>query len=120
MRERATRGPDDRLFRFCTAWLAGMALGVSAAGALLALFPSSAPVQRLVNDFVDPLFFGEGADLALFGPYREWVFAVLGASLTGWGGLMAFAVPLAASRRFFVGSSQAGNPRRNATTSPHS
>lgn len=75
--------------RFCSGWLSVMALGVAACGALLAVFPGSSAVQVLVNTRVDPAFFSGNAAPTALEPYREWVFGVLGACMTGWGCLMA-------------------------------
>ncbi len=70
------------------AWLTAVAVCVAAAGFLLTAFPSSAPVDAIVNRYVDPTFWPDGIVPPEAAVYRDWVFGVTGSVMGGWGLLM--------------------------------
>lgn len=80
---------DETRSHFLDAWLVGLSVGIALAGFMLAAFPSSAPVEALINRYADAVFWPGATATPAVAAYRSWVFGVTGSVMGGWGLLMA-------------------------------
>ncbi len=67
-------------------------LVISAFGLVLAFFNQSQLMDWAFNRRIDPAFWGDGGYPAEFRAFQSWVYGVLGATVAGWGIVMAFLV----------------------------
>lgn len=77
-------------FSFWQRWLFGVSLLITAFGLLLVFFNQTPVFDLLFNRQVNPVFWGaeDIADSAL--TFQKWIYGVLGATVAGWGAVMAF------------------------------
>jgi len=68
-------------------------------GLALALFNQSLIFETLFHSNVDPVFWGAGAVPRSALDFRRWVYAVLGATVAGWGAFLTFLAHYAFRRR---------------------
>ena len=80
--------PESTRFRFLDAWLTALTGAIALAGFLLAVFPSSPPVDVLVNRYAERVFWPDAGVTLAVEAYRNWVFGVTGSVMGGWGLLM--------------------------------
>jgi hypothetical protein len=73
---------------FWQRWLVGVGL-VAVFGLFMALL-NGTPLFALFNDRIDPVFWGGQAIPAAGQAFRGWVYGVWGATVAGWGILVAF------------------------------
>lgn len=76
-------------FNFWQTWLFVISIVLIVFGLLLAFFNQSVPFEVTFNANVDPHFWGLEAptpDALLF---QQWIYGVLGATIAGWGALLA-------------------------------
>jgi hypothetical protein len=78
-------------------WLEGAAWAMVVFGVVLALFNQTAVAELLVNQYLDPVFFTEMTDEAK--DFQAWIYAVLGATIAGWGVCMVGIVRVPFARR---------------------
>ncbi len=76
-------------FEFWQKWLFWVSVAVAAFGLAMALF-SDTPLFDWMNSQIDPVFWSVSVvNLAILG-FRTWIYAVLGATVLGWGITLAF------------------------------
>ncbi len=74
---------------FWQRWLFALSVGVVLFGLALAFFNGS-PTFDLFNRQIDPAFWGNQPISSEAGLFRQWVYGVLGATMAGWGAMIAF------------------------------
>ncbi len=79
-------------FHFWQRWLFVVSLVILVFGLLLALFNQSLPFDLLLNNQVDPVFWGGSEVPPAVAAFQPWVYGVLGATMAGWGVFLAFIV----------------------------
>ena len=77
-------------FNFWQKWLFLVSLIMVALGLFIALFNRSQIFELIFNRQINPLFWKEGAVLPGTADFQSWIYGVLGATVSGWGILMAF------------------------------
>ena len=89
-------------FTFFRLWLFVVSIGIAVFGLVLALFPQSWLMDFLLNSSIDPVFWGDGIAPQASVTFQAWAYGVLGATISGWGVLMAFVIhmPFKARRRW--------------------
>ncbi len=78
-----------RSFNFWQMWLFGFGLIIVIFGLALAFF-SGSPLFSVFNQNIDPIFWGKTPPPPAYYSFRAWVYAVLGATMAGWGVCVAF------------------------------
>lgn len=78
-------------FSFWHKWLLGLSGLIILFGTLMAL-TSGTPLFNLFHNQVDPVFWGSATPDAALRLFQQWVYAVLGATMAGWGVFLAFIV----------------------------
>jgi hypothetical protein len=79
----------DRFF-FWQRWLVVVSVVVTAFGLLLALFNQTPLFDFFVNQHVNRVFWGSDAIDGRTVTFQKWIYGVLGATVTGWGVVLAF------------------------------
>ena len=78
-------------FAFWQKWLLAVSVYLIAFGIVLALFPQSRLMNLAFNNQINPAFWAAPSDM---GPgtvrFQAWIYGVLGATVAGWGVLLAF------------------------------
>jgi len=77
------------MFNFCQKWLTGIGIYLAIFGIILAIFPQSALMNFLFNNQIDPGFWVDGQLPANATYFQAWIYGVLGATVSGWGILLA-------------------------------
>ena len=77
-------------FSFWQAWLFVASLVIVAFGLALALFNQTAPFDWLFNDRVNRAFWSSPDVPAAAASFQQWIYGVLGATVAGWGVVIAF------------------------------
>jgi hypothetical protein len=85
-------------FEFWNRWLFGVSLLIAAFGLALAA-ASSTPLIGPLNRLVDPVFWGSQPVPAPAAAFRGWTYAVMGATMAGWGVFLAFMAQIPFRRR---------------------
>lgn len=85
-------------FLFWQRWLFVCAVGIVAFGLLMAFF-NPMPLFALFNRQIDPVFWGASQPPESFLAFRNWVYRVWGATIAGWGVMVAFLVHVPFRRR---------------------
>ncbi len=78
------------MFSFCQKWLTGVGLYLAVFGLILAVFPQSGLMNLVFNDRIDPGFWPDGFLPENAKNFQAWIYGVLGATVLGWGLLLAF------------------------------
>ena len=73
-------------FVFWQRWLFGVGIYLAVFGAVLAFFPHSALIDWAFNNQINPLFNLTSDGLR----FQAWIYGVLGATMGGWGMMIAF------------------------------
>jgi len=76
-------------FSFWQRWLFVVSLIISVFGILMAVF-SGTELFNLFNSRIDPAFWGDISIGENAKKFQQWIYGVLGATLTGWGICLAF------------------------------
>jgi len=76
-------------FSFWQKWLFGVSLLVTLFGVLMA-FLSGTVFFDLFNSRVNPVFWGSREAASDIKVFQQWIYGVLGATVAGWGVIMAF------------------------------
>jgi hypothetical protein len=79
-------------FLFWHKWLLSVSALLTVFGAALALFNQTPVFELLFNRQVDPVFWGAGEMTPAAAAFQQWAYAVLGATVAGWGISMIFIV----------------------------
>ena len=79
----------NKSFLFWQRWLVGVGALVALFGLFMALL-NGTPLFALFNDRIDPVFWGGQAVPQAGLAFRGWVYGVWGATVAGWGILVAF------------------------------
>ncbi|MFC1834739.1 hypothetical protein ACFL2Q_08390 [Thermodesulfobacteriota bacterium] len=79
-------------FDFWRKWLMVVSVALVAFGVVLALFPRSPLLDYALNSRIDPVFWPDGNMPESAAQFRAWLYGVLGATISGWGIVMAFIV----------------------------
>ncbi|MBI2526652.1 MAG: hypothetical protein HYV93_11770 [Candidatus Rokubacteria bacterium] len=77
-------------FLFWQRWLVVLSVLTSVFGLLLAFLSRTALFDVLFNRRVDPVFWGDGEPAAAALLFQGWIYGVVGATVAGWGVMMAF------------------------------
>ena len=77
-------------FMFWQKWLTGLSIYLAVFGIVMAVFPQSALMDRVFNDQIDPQFWQSGILPQSAQRFQAWIYGVLGATVAGWGVLLAF------------------------------
>ncbi len=78
-------------FAFWQKWLLGVSVYLVAFGVVLAVFPQSRLMNLALNNQIDPAFWAPSAEMgAGTARFQAWIYGVLGATVAGWGVLLAF------------------------------
>ena len=80
---------EAKSFLFWQRWLVGVGGLVAAFGVFMALL-NGTPLFALFNDQIDPVFWDGQAVPAAGLAFRGWVYGAWGATVAGWGVLVAF------------------------------
>jgi hypothetical protein len=82
---------DDKVFYICQKWLFLFAVGMVIFGLILAVF-SQAPLFDLIfNQSINVVFWGsDNLSSAHVIDFQQWIYGVLGATISGWGLSIAF------------------------------
>jgi len=82
-------------FGFWHRWLFISSVGLSLFGLVLFAFPGSLVVDILFNREINTVFWGSKTMPANLSNYQQWIYGLLGATIAGWGIVLAFlsAVP---------------------------
>jgi len=90
------------MFILCHRWLQVIAAAFVLLGLVLAIFPHSSLVHFVFNQFIDLVFWTEGAPPADALEFQGWIYGLLGATISGWGVLILFvlAYPFKERRRW--------------------
>ena len=76
-------------FPFWQKWLLIVGLIVAVFGGIMAFF-SATPLFTVFNRQIDPAFWGGQAPDAAARQFQQWIYAVWGATIAGWGIFIAF------------------------------
>ena len=76
-------------FEFWRRWLVIVALALVGFGLFVALFNQSGVFDTIFNNQIDSVFWSTSPD-AVSGEFQQWAYGVLGATLAGWGAMIAF------------------------------
>ena len=76
-------------FMFCQKWLTGLGMYLTVFGIVLAVFPQSALMDSVFNNQIDPQFWQNGILPQNAQRFQAWIYGVLGATVAGWGVLLA-------------------------------
>ncbi len=79
-------------FSFWQRWLFVVSLIIVAFGLTLALFNQTPAFNFLFNNQVNPVFWGNGPVTVEAVMFQRWIYGVLGATVAGWGTVIAFIV----------------------------
>jgi hypothetical protein len=74
---------------FCQKWLIGLGIYLTVFGIVLAVFPQSVLMDRVFNNQIDPQFWQNGILPQNAQRFQAWIYGVLGATVAGWGVLLA-------------------------------
>ena len=77
-------------FNFWQKWLFAVSSIMAALGLFIALFNRSQIFDCVFNNQINPTFWIENAVVPGIIDFQSWIYGVLGATVTGWGILMAF------------------------------
>ena len=78
-------------FAFWRKWLLGVSVYLIAFGIVLALFPQSRLINLAFNNQINPVFWEAPAEMGVdTARFQAWIYGVLGATVAGWGVLLAF------------------------------
>jgi hypothetical protein len=77
-------------FAFWTKWLLGIAVLLVLFGLALAVFNQSFLFESLFNSNIDRVFWGAAVIPQVSLDFQRWVYAVLGATVAGWGAFLVF------------------------------
>ena len=77
-------------FNFWQKWLYIVSLIMAALGLFIALFNKSQIFDYIFNNQINPAFWKENNMLQTSIDFQSWIYSVLGATVAGWGILMAF------------------------------
>ena len=79
-------------FKLYQTWLLIVSICIAAFGLVLAVFPQSGLMNTLLNNHINPVFFGDTVIPETMIPFQAWAYGVLGATVAGWGIFMVFVV----------------------------
>jgi hypothetical protein len=77
-------------FRFWKRWLFSVSIGIIVFGLFISIFSSSNLFAFLFNSHYNPVFWGVDPVPENTQRYQQWVYAVWGSTIAGWGILIAF------------------------------
>ncbi|MFZ5908582.1 MAG: hypothetical protein ACOYYU_01030 [Chloroflexota bacterium] len=88
-----------KAFDFWQKWLFTTSVIVAVFGLALAFFNHTPLFDALFNDHIDPQFWGGAALTPESLLFQRWIYGVLGATVAGWGVLLAFLARTAFRKR---------------------
>lgn len=86
-------------FLFWRKWLLSVSALITVFGVALALFNQTPVFDFLFNQQVDPVFWAAGEMTPAMAAFQQWAYAVLGATVAGWGIFMIFIIYYPFQRR---------------------